>query len=129
VVVWLERWRNDRCAVFIGTKAYQQTGRTITRDLFDSEGGGFFADTELLNRLAPEKLQTEADKVAEEGWHWVVAELDFDHEASANLRRVFAKPVPLSKAERKRLHKLQARYGALAAKHQHDDEVSPQLNT
>jgi ParB family transcriptional regulator, chromosome partitioning protein len=44
---------------------------------------------------------------------------------SANLRRVFAKPVPLSKAERKRLHKLQTRYDVLVEKHQHDDEVSP----
>jgi hypothetical protein len=30
------------------------------------------------------------------------------------MRRVFAKPVPLSEAERKRLHKLQALYDALA---------------
>jgi ParB family chromosome partitioning protein len=39
------------------------------------------------------------------------------------MRRVFAKPVPLSKTERKRLHKLQARYDALCEKHQHDDEI------
>jgi ParB family chromosome partitioning protein len=114
---------DDRRAVFVGAKAYQQAGGTIIRDLFDSEGGGFFADADLLNRLAREKLQSHADTVAKEGWRWVVAELEFDHEASANMRRVFAKPLPLSKAERKRLHKLQARYDALCEKHQHDDEM------
>jgi ParB family transcriptional regulator, chromosome partitioning protein len=50
-----------------------------------------------------------------------VAELEFDHEASAVMRCVFAKPVPLSKTERKRLHKLQARYDALCEKHPNDD--------
>jgi ParB family transcriptional regulator, chromosome partitioning protein len=114
---------DDRRAVFVGAKAYQEARGSIIRDLFDAEGGGFFADAELLNRLAREKLQRHADKVATEGWRWVVAEPEFDHEASAAMRRVFAKPVPLSKTERKRLHKLQARYDALCEKHQHDDEM------
>jgi ParB family chromosome partitioning protein len=114
---------DDRRALFVGAKAYQQAGGTIVRDLFDADGGGFFADAELLNRLVREKLQAHADKVTAEGWRWVVAEPEFDHEASAAMRRVFAKPVPISKADRKRLHKLQARYDALAEKHQHDDEM------
>jgi ParB family chromosome partitioning protein len=114
---------DDRRAVFVGAKVYQQAGGTIVRDLFDAEGGGFLADAELLNRLAREKLQRHADKVAAEGWRWVVAEPEFDHEASAAMRRVFAKPVPLSKTERKRLHKLQTRYDALCEKHQHDNEM------
>src|ERR1700730_7267548 len=45
---------------------------------------------------------------------WVLAEPEFDHQASAAMRRVFAKSAPLSKVERKRLHKLQALYDALA---------------
>ena len=114
---------DDRRAVFVGMKAYQAAGGTIVRDLFDSEGGGFFADADLLNRLAREKLQAEADKVAKEGWRWVVAEIELDREACADMRRVFAKPVPLSKTECKRLAKLQARYDALCEKHQHDDEM------
>jgi ParB family chromosome partitioning protein len=104
---------DDPRARFVGTKAYQQAGGVIVRDLFDAEGGGFFADADLLNRLMREKLQAEADKVAKEGWRWVVAEPELDREAWADMRRVFAKPVPLSKAERKRLRKLDARYKAL----------------
>src|ERR1700683_2073023 len=114
---------DDRRAVFVGAKAYEEAGGSIIRDLFDAEGGGFVADAELLNRLAREKLQRHGDKVAAEGWRWVVAEPELDREACGDMRRVFAKPVPLSKSERKRLHKLQARYDALSEKHQHDDEM------
>lgn len=104
---------DDPRAVFVGVAAYEEAGGTVIRDLFDARGGGFFADAELLNRLAREKLQGVADKVAAEGWRWVMAEPELDREAFADMRRVFAKPVPLSKAERKRLRKLEMRYKAL----------------
>jgi ParB family transcriptional regulator, chromosome partitioning protein len=108
---------DDRRALFVGAKAYEEAGGSIIRDLFDAKGGGFFADAELLNRLVGEKLQRHAEKVAAEGWRWVVAEPELDREACADMRRVFAKPVPLSKAERKRLRKLEARYKALYDKY------------
>jgi ParB family chromosome partitioning protein len=112
---------DDRRAVFVGAKAYEEAGGSIIRDLFDADGGGFFADAELLNRLVREKLQRHADNVAAEGWRWVVAEPEFDHEASATMRRVYAKPVPLSKTERQRLRKLETRYDALCDKYPHGD--------
>jgi ParB family transcriptional regulator, chromosome partitioning protein len=112
---------DDRRAQFIGAKAYEEAGGSIIRDLFDAKGGGFFADAELLNRLVGEKLQRHAEKVAAEGWRWVVAEPELDREACADMRRVFAKPVPLSKAERKRLRKLEARYKALYDKYADGD--------
>ncbi len=103
---------DDRRAVFVGAKPYQEAGGKIIRDLFDAEGGGFFADAELLNRLAREKLQAHAAKLAAEGWRWVIAEPELDREAVAAMRRVFPKQVPLSKSERKKLRKLEARYKA-----------------
>jgi ParB family chromosome partitioning protein len=112
---------DDRRAVFVGAKAYEEAGGSIIRDLFDADGGGFFADAELLNGLVREKLQRHADNVAAEGWRWVVAEPEFDHEASATMRRVYAKPVPLSKTERQRLRKLETRYDALCDKYPHGD--------
>jgi ParB family transcriptional regulator, chromosome partitioning protein len=108
---------NDRRAVFIGAKAYEAAGGIIIRDLFDSEGGGFFADAELLNRLTLQKLENHAEKVRAEGWRWVVAEAELDREACGDMRRVFAKPVPLSKKERKQLRKLEVRYDALCEKY------------
>lgn len=112
---------DDRRALFVGAKAYQDAGGTVIRDLFDGRGGGFFADAELLNRLAREKLEREAGKVAKEGWRWVVAEPELDREAWADMRQVFPKPVPLSKAERKRLRKLEARYKAVFDKYPDGD--------
>ena len=112
---------DDRRALFVGAKAYEAAGGVIVRDLFDAEGGGFFADAELLNRLAREKLQRHADKVAAEGWRWVAAEPKLDRETCGNMRRVFAKPVPLSKIERKRLRKLETRYDALCDKYPDGD--------
>ncbi len=114
----------DRRAVFVGAKPYQDAGGVIIRDLFDAEGGGFFADAELLDRLAREKLQAHAAKVAAEGWRWVVAEPELDREAVAEMRRVFPKQMPLSKNERKRLRKLEARYKALHDKYPDGDAPS-----
>jgi ParB family chromosome partitioning protein len=112
---------DDRRAVFVGAKAYQEAGGGVIRDLFDAEGGGFFADAELVNRLAQEKLQGEADEVAKEGWRWVLAAPEFDHAASAGMRRVFGKPVPLSKKQRQQLLKLETRHDALCDKYPDGD--------
>jgi ParB family chromosome partitioning protein len=112
---------DDRRAVFVGSKIYEEAGGVIIRDLFDAEGGGFFADAELLDRLAREKLQRHADRVAAEGWRWVVAEPELDHQACAGMRRIFAKQAPLSKTERKKLRKLEARYKVLYDKYPDGD--------
>jgi ParB family chromosome partitioning protein len=114
---------DDRRALFVGAGAYEQAGGVIIRDLFDAKGGGFFADADLLNRLAHDKLQTYADKVKAEGWRWVEFAVELDHEAAADMRRVFPRSVPMSKAQRKALRKLQTRYDALCEKHQHEDDV------
>jgi ParB family chromosome partitioning protein len=116
---------DDRRALFVGSEAYEEADGVIIRDLFDAEGGGFFADAELLNLLVRKKLQAEADKIAKEGWRWVVAEAELDHEACAGMRRVFAKQAPLSKNERKKLRKLEARYKALFDKY--PDDVPPDV--
>jgi ParB family chromosome partitioning protein len=112
---------DDRRAQFVGTEAYEAAGGTIIRDLFDEEGGGFFADAPLLDRLASEKLQAAAEKVIGEGWRWVSVAVDFDHAAASSMRRVFPKAVPLSGKERKQLKKLQLRYEALCEKHLNGD--------
>jgi ParB family chromosome partitioning protein len=120
----------DRRALFVGAKAYEAAGGAIVRDLFDPEGGGFFADAELLDRLAREKLQAVAEKVAHEGWRWVAPAFEFDHGAVASMRRAFPEAVPLSKKERQQLRKLECRYNALCDKYPDGnmpDEVAAKL--
>jgi ParB family chromosome partitioning protein len=62
---------SDRRARFVGLDAYQAAGGTVLRDLFEDDGGGWLQDMALLDRLATEKLATEAEKIAGEGWKWI----------------------------------------------------------
>jgi ParB family transcriptional regulator, chromosome partitioning protein len=72
----------DRRAVFVGIDAYREAGGTVTRDLFTDDGGGWLQDPALLDRLANEKLKAEADKLAEEGWKWIEAAIDFPYDVN-----------------------------------------------
>jgi ParB family chromosome partitioning protein len=119
---------DDRRAVFVGADAYQTAGGVIVRDLFDEEGGGFFADVELLNRLVREKLQAKAQELLGEGWKWVAVEPEFDHELTSSMRRVYPEAVPLSADEQARLDTLQVRFDELAESGEESAEVSTELD-
>jgi ParB family transcriptional regulator, chromosome partitioning protein len=69
---------------FVGVEAYEAAGGIVRRDLFDDEQGRFLSDSELLTRLASEKLEAIAASVREEGWAWVEARVELD---SAALRQ------------------------------------------
>jgi ParB family chromosome partitioning protein len=113
---------DDRRAAFVGAEAYQAAGGSIIRDLFDEEGGGFFADAALLNRLVREKLEAEAAKIEAEGWKWIVVEPEFNHEMTAGMRRVYSEAAPLDEADQARLDQLEQRYNALRAEDDGDSE-------
>lgn len=132
--VWAElpEWRSDREAIlaalteqqvaaddpralFVGADAYQAAGGAITRDLFAEEDAGYFADAELVNRLAQEKLQGIADGIRGEGWKWIEVMPEFDHGFTASMRRIYPVRGTLSSADQERLEVLEAEYEALAA--------------
>lgn len=50
----------DRRVRFVGLEAYETVGGTVLRDLFEDDQGGWVEDVPLLERLAAEKLKTEA---------------------------------------------------------------------
>jgi ParB family chromosome partitioning protein len=104
---------DDRRALFVGADAYQAAGGTITRDLFIADDNGYFADAALLNRLAQEKLQTAAAAVKAEGWKWVEVMPSFDHGFTADMRRIYPKPVPLSDEDQTKLDACEAQFNAL----------------
>ena len=62
---------SDRRARFVGLDVYDAAGGMVLRDLFEDDGGGWLQDVALLDRLATEKLATEAEKIAAEGWKWI----------------------------------------------------------
>ncbi|MGA0606582.1 ParB/RepB/Spo0J family partition protein [Phenylobacterium sp. VNQ135] len=104
----------DRRAVFVGAEAYAEAGGTILRDLFTEDGGGWFEDVALLDRLASEKLEAVATEVrAREGWKWATASLDYPH--GHGLRRVYPHPVERSEAEKAQIAALSEEYDALVS--------------
>ena len=93
----------------------------IVRDLFDEEGGGFFADAALLNRLVREKLAGEAAKIEAEGWKWITVEPEFNHEMAAGMRRVYPEAVPLGEEDQAKLDDLEQQYQTFCDEHDGDD--------
>jgi ParB family chromosome partitioning protein len=63
---------------FVGVEVYEAAGGIVRRDLFDDEQGRFLSDSELLTRLASERLEAIASSVREEGWAWVEARVELD---------------------------------------------------
>ncbi len=112
---------DDRRAAFVGADTYQAAGGSIVRDLFDDEGGGYFADPALLNRLVREKLATEAAKVQAEGWKWVSIEPEYDYATTAGMRRLRPEPVTLGAEDEAKLEALENEYQAFCDEHEGDD--------
>jgi ParB family chromosome partitioning protein len=113
---------NDRRAILVGAEAYEAAGGAVLRDLFAEDGGGWFADAGLLDRLALAKLQAVAAEVREaEGWRWAEAALDFPH--AHGLGRFYPRPGALKGKARKRLVAARAELEALELKYDGVEEL------
>jgi ParB family transcriptional regulator, chromosome partitioning protein len=117
---------NDRRAVFIGVDAYAEAGGVILRDLFTEDGGGYFEDAALLDRLALAKLGVVADEVQAEGWKWVQTFIDFPH--AHGLRRFYPQPGALPLDDQQRLDALQADYDALSEEYDGAEELPEEVD-
>ena len=104
----------DALARFVGVDAYEAAGGAVRRDLFsDEQQRAYLADPALLERLARDKLAGTVETVRAEGWSWV----DVVPRATYAELRVFQRAkrerrVP-SKAEARRIAKLEAEHQAL----------------
>jgi ParB family chromosome partitioning protein len=103
----------DRRALFIGAEAYSAAGGDILRDLFTEDGGGYFADAALLDRLVRDKLDSIAGEVLAEGWKWAEAMPDFP--PAHGLRRIYPQAVALPPDDQARLDSVTAEAEALSA--------------
>lgn len=113
---------SDRRAVFIGAKAYEAAGGAILRDLFDKESEGYFSDSQLLDRLVSEKLETVAQAFRKDGWSWAEVAPQTDFAALAQFGHAPSSETALSKKEEKRLARLSARYDDLVARAEADED-------
>jgi len=117
---------SDRRAVFIGAEAYGEAGGTILRDLFTEDGGGWFEDPALLDRLVAAKLAGIAEEVrAKEGWKWAEPHIDFPR--ALGFARVYPHPVERSEEERAQIAALSEEYDALVSEWDAVEELPPEV--
>ncbi len=116
----------DKRAQFVGVEDYEQAGGAVLRDLFQGDDGGWLQDPALLDRLATEKLQAEALAIADEGWKWIEARIDFPYGHSSGLRRLRATGPVLTDEEQAAYDALQTEYSALQEKHADTPDELPE---
>ena len=120
---------SDRRAVFVGVDAYEAAGGTMLHDLFQGDDGGWLEDPALLDQLVTERLQTEAETIAVEGWKWIEVSLDLPYGYSHGLRRLAGDPAPMTDDEGAAHAKLLAEYRALEEEYAGQDEFPEEIDT
>jgi ParB family chromosome partitioning protein len=104
----------DKRARFVTVAAYEAAGGEVRRDLFaDEDEGVFLLDAELLNRLAKEKLQAEAEAVKAEGWKWAEIVPEFHREEYGDFRVRRPEPLPLTEEAKAEQEQLSEEYNRL----------------
>jgi ParB family chromosome partitioning protein len=119
---------SDKRARFVGLEAYQAAGGNVLRDLFEEDGGGWLEDVALLERLVADKLRTEAEPIAAEGWKWLDVAASFPYGHEHGLRRLEGTPSNLADEEQARFDALQAEHDALQAKFEDADELPEEVD-
>ncbi|WP_375459867.1 ParB/RepB/Spo0J family partition protein [uncultured Enterovirga sp.] len=119
---------SDKRAVFVGAAAYEDAGGVIERDLFHEDGGGYFRDVALLDRLVAEKVETQADVVRAEGWKWIEVAAEHPYGRTFALRRLYPATEPMSETEQAEREALQTEYDDLEAEHAAAPELPEEVD-
>lgn len=114
---------SDRRARFVGIDAYVEAGGCVLRDLFEEDDGGWLQDAGLLDQLATEKLKAEGERIAAEGWKWIVTAIDLPYGFEDGLREIEPTHTPPTEAELAEVAKLQAEADALEAEWSNADDI------
>src|SRR5216683_1491182 len=119
---------SDKRARFVGLAAYEAAGGNVLRDLFEEDGGGWLEDVALLERLVADRLRTEAEAVAAEGWKWLDVAATFPYGHDHGHRRLEGTPADPTSEEQASFDALQAEYDALQAKYEDADELPDEVD-
>ena len=119
---------SDKRAQFVGVTAYEAVGGMVTRDLFEDDRGGWLQDPALLDRLATEKLQAEAEALRGEGWKWIVIAADFPYGHTAGLRQLEGETVALTADEQAAYNALQAEYESLQEQYDTTEDLPEEVD-
>jgi len=101
-------------ARFVGIEAYEAAGGGVIRDLFDTQNEGYLTDAALLDALAAEKLEREADAIREEGWKWLEIIPDCSWDDIRKFDKLPGKRQPLSKKQTADIKRLSAEHDDLS---------------
>jgi ParB family chromosome partitioning protein len=119
---------SDKRVRFIGVEAYVAAGGQVFRDLFQEDHGGWCEDVALVEKLVTEKLRTEAEAVAREGWRWVEASVEFAYDHTNGLRRLTGEAADITDDEQTQRDALQTEYDELVDQHQDDAELPEEVD-
>ena len=104
---------NDPIALLIGEDAYVAAGGKIERDLFSEAEDDRWIDIEIAHRLAAEKMEAEAQRIAAEtGLAWispVASTNSWQARSEMGVNAVRLPPAPLSEEARARIDAIDAR--------------------
>lgn len=118
----------DKRALFIGIEAYVEAGGSVLRDLFEGDDGGWLQDVALIDKMVADKLSSESEAVAAEGWKWTEVAPDFAYGHTYGLRRLHGEPVPLTAEEEATRDALKAEFDRLVSEHESADELPDEVD-
>lgn len=111
--------------LFVGLDTYRAAGGSVRSDIFANEGEGFLQDIDLLNRLAEDKLQTEAVAVRALGWKRVeVRAAGFPYAERSRYAQLTCATVEPSAKEAEAIESLQADLSRIASRMDELEELN-----
>ena len=113
----------DALAKFVGVQVYEEAGGAVRRDLFaDEQNGIILTDAALLESLTKDRLVPVAEQVQAEGWGWVDVAPRATYADLHQFQRMRSKRREPSKAEAKRIAKLEAQQRKLQVRLDDENE-------
>ncbi len=118
----------DRRVQFVTVDAYEAAGGVVLRDLFESDDGGWIEDIALLDRMVTDKLKTEAETIATEGWKWIEVAINFPYGYDAGLTQLEGTSAELTGEEQASLDALRAEQEGLERQYEDADELPEEVD-
>lgn len=108
-------------AVFVGLETYLAAGGGIIRDLFAEQHPGYLTDGALLEKLAAERLEREAETVRAEGWKWVEILAEPDPSVFRGFGHVYPERHPLTPEQEEEVARLSDAHDAIVEEYGDED--------